>query len=132
MTATMNVPATPEGVELYRLREDFSSVYNPANSVERMFVDQIAMCWQRLTRAQEAEQRYFANNDILAAITRNPKEYKAITRYVGDCERAWRHAVCHLERMQRQRHRTDQSSQKARRPNQASTPAPDNAPAPKM
>jgi len=110
-----NAPATPEGLELYRLRDDFSCVYNPANPVEQMFVSQIAITWQRLTRAQAAERRYFASNDLLTAITKNAREYKDITRYVAACERAWRHAVCHLERIQRLRRKTDLSSPNARR-----------------
>src|SRR6266498_2642886 len=82
---------------------DFSSVYKPANAVEQMMVDQIGMMWQRLQFAASAEQRYFATRDILEILEKKPQEYKAITRLVSDCERAWRHAIVHLERMQRQR-----------------------------
>jgi len=82
---------------------DFSSVYKPANAVEQMMVDQIGMMWQRLQFAASAEQRYFATRDILEVLAKKPQEYKAITRLVSDCERAWRHAIVHLERMQRQR-----------------------------
>src|SRR6266496_4756964 len=85
------------------LANDFNSVYNPANAVEQMMVDQIGMTWQRLQFATSAEQRYFATRDILEVLAKKPQEYKAITRYVTDCERAWRHAILHLERMQRQR-----------------------------
>ena len=82
---------------------DFSSVYKPANAVEQMMVDQIGMMWQRLQFAASAEQRYFATRDILEVLAKKPQEYKAITRLVSDSERAWRHAIVHLERMQRQR-----------------------------
>src|SRR6266498_1775649 len=76
---------------------DFSSVYKPANAVEQMMVDQIGMMWQRLQFAASAEQRYFATRDILEILEKKPQEYKAITRLVSDCERAWRHAIVHLE-----------------------------------
>src|SRR6266498_1481673 len=85
------------------LANDFNSVYNPANAVEQMMVDQIGMTWQRLQFATSAEKRYFATRDIREVLAKKPQEYRAITKYVADCERAWRHAMVHLERMQRQR-----------------------------
>lgn len=91
-SATSPAPANP-----------FTGVYNPANAVEHMMVDQIAMSWQRLQRATDAEKRYFDKNDILEVLNKKPAEYKAIIRYVSDCERAWHRAIVHLERMQRQR-----------------------------
>ncbi len=101
------------------LANDFNSVYNPANAVEQMMVDQIGMTWQRLQFATSAEKRYFATRDILEVLAKKPQEYRAITKYVADCERAWRHAMVHLERMQRQRLHPRQSK-----------PAPSPKPAP--
>ncbi len=108
-------------------RGDLTSVYNPANAAEQMFVEQIARNLLRLKRAQEAEQRYFDTTDILEAITKKPKEYKAITKYVSDCERAWRNAVVHLERMQRQRMRPSKPGASSKSVHQQPTKNPETA-----
>src|SRR6266536_1915019 len=93
------------------LANDFNSVY----AVEQMMVDQIGMTWHRLQFATSAEQRYFATRDILEVLAKKPQEYRAITKYVADCERAWRHAMVHLERMQRQCLNPRQSNRRLRR-----------------
>ena len=121
-TATQTAEATPERVELYRLRDELAHTYNPANALERMLVTQMAQSWIRLQRAQEAEAKYFRERDVFDAITNDFNRYKAITRYVTECERAWRHAMLHLEKVQRRRQRTDLSSPYARR-----RPAPEPA-----
>src|SRR3974390_2529554 len=114
-TATQTAEATPERVELYRLRDELAHTYNPANALERMLVTQMAQSWIRLQRAQEAEEKNFRERDVCDAITNDFNRYKAITRYVTECERAWRHAMLHLEKVQRRRQRTDLSSPYARR-----------------
>ncbi len=112
---TQMAEAAPERVELYRLRDEIAQTYNPANAVERMLVTQMAQSWIRLQRAQEAEEKYFATRDVFDAITNDYNRYKAITRFVTECERAWRHAMLQLEKVQRWRQRTDLSSPNARR-----------------
>ena len=68
-----------------------------------MLIAQMAQSWLRLRRAQEAEERYFETRQVLDAIANDSETYKAVTRYVADCERAWRHAMVHLEKSQRRR-----------------------------
>ena len=114
-TATTTAEAAPAGLELYRLRDELAQSYNPANAIERMLVTQMAQSWLRLQRAQEAEERYFKAHDVLEAIANDYDRYKAITRLVADCERAWRHAMVHLEKAQRRRQQTGGFSPNARR-----------------
>src|ERR1019366_531600 len=112
-TAITTAKAAPAGLELYRLRDDLAQSYNPANALERMLIAQMAQSWLRLQRAQEAEERHFQAHGVLDAIANDFERYKAITRLVADCERAWRHAMLHLEKTQRRRQRTDASSPNA-------------------
>src|ERR1019366_6495265 len=114
-TAITTAEAAPAGLELYLLRDELAQSYNPANALARMLVTQMAQSWLRLQRAQQAEERYFKAHDVLEAIANDYDRYKAITRLVADCERAWRHAMVHLEKAQRRRQQTDQSSPNARR-----------------
>ena len=113
--ATQTAEAAPERMELYCLRDELAHSYNPANALELMLVTQMAQSWLRLQRAQEAEERYFRTRDVLDAMTNDFDRYKAVTRYVTDCERAWRHAMLHLEKVQRRRQRTNLASPNARR-----------------
>jgi hypothetical protein len=104
--AITTAEAPPAGLDLYRLRDELAQSYNPANALERMLVTRMAQPWLRLQRAQEAEERYFKAHDVLDAIANDYGRYKAITRLVADCERAWRHAMVHLEKAQRRRQQT--------------------------
>jgi hypothetical protein len=114
-TATQAAEATPERIDLYRVRDEYAQAYAPADALERMLVSQLAQSWIRLQRAQEAEEKYFRTRDVLDAITNDYDRYKAITRYVSDCERAWRHVMLHLEKVQRRRQRNNLASPLARR-----------------
>ena len=114
-TAVKTAEAAADGVEVYRVRDDLAQSYNPANALERMLVTQMAQSWLRLQRAQQAEERYFKAHDVLEAIANDYDRYKAITRLVADCERAWRHAMVHLEKAQRRRQQTGGFSPNARR-----------------
>ena len=114
-TAITTAEAAPAGLDLYRLRDELAQSYNPANALERMLVTQMAQSWLRLQRAQEAEERYFKAHDVLEAIANDYDRYKAITRLVADCERAWRHAMVHLEKAQRRRQQTGGFAPNARR-----------------
>ena len=114
-TATKTEDAPAAGLELYRVRDELAHSFNPANALERMLITQMAQSWLRLQRAQAAEARYFETRGVLEAIANEFDRYKAITRYVADCERAWRQAMLHLEKAQRRRTQTDRSSPNARR-----------------
>ena len=114
-TATTTAEAAPSGLDLYRQRDELAQSYNPVNALERMLVTQMAQSWLRLQRAQDAEERYFKTHDVLDAVANDYDRYKAITRLVADCERAWRHAMVHLEKAQRQRQQTGGFSPNARR-----------------
>jgi hypothetical protein len=114
-TAIITAEASPAGLDLYRLRDELAQSYNPANALERMLVTQMAQSWLRLQRAQEAEERYFKAHSVLEAISNDYDRYKAITRLVADCERAWRHAMVHLEKAQRRRQQVGGFSPNARR-----------------
>lgn len=116
MSATATTSQTPEdGLDVYRVRDDLAQSFNPANSVERMLITQLAQSWLRLRDAYEVERRYRAQNDMLQVITTKLAEFKAVTGYVRDCERAWHRAMETLQKMQRQRRRENLSSPNARR-----------------
>src|SRR5437660_770238 len=101
--ATAAAQSGPEQVELSRLRDELTRTYNPENAHERMLVTQIAQSWMRLERAHDLERRCFEGRDMAELVRTALDQFKAITRYVTDCERAWRHAVLHLEKSQRRR-----------------------------
>ncbi len=88
---------------VYRLREDLIRTHNPVGQDEIMLVTQIAQCWLRMQRAYDAEQRYFQDRDMVEVINTKLEQFKALTRYVTDCERAWRHATEALQKAQRRR-----------------------------
>jgi hypothetical protein len=129
-TATQVAEATPERIDLYRVRDEYAQAYAPADALERMLVSQLAQSWIRLQRAQEAEEKYFRTRDVLDAITNDYDRYKAITRYVSDCERAWRHVMLHLEKVQRRRQRNNLASPLARHKSGGLQSARDFSPAP--
>jgi hypothetical protein len=111
--AVKNTGSEAAALAVYRLRDELIRTHNPANEYEKMLVTQISQSWFRLQRAHDAEQRYFQDRDLLAVIT--TPEFKAITRYVTDCERAWRRATEALAKTQRQRRRETMASPNARR-----------------
>jgi hypothetical protein len=90
-------------MDLRALLEDLARSYTPANAHERMLVTNLAECWDRVERARNAERRFFDGRDVLEAANADLQRYKIITRYVAECERAWRHAIRELERIQRRR-----------------------------
>lgn len=115
MSAATTTQSGDEGLEVYRVRDDLARRHNPADAYERMLVTQMAQTWIRLQTAYAAEQRYLKDRDILVLITTKLAEFKAVSGYVRDCERAWNRAKENLEKAQRQRRRTDLSSPNARR-----------------
>jgi hypothetical protein len=114
-SASSEAQALPEGLDFYRVRDDLARQYNPAGAVELMLVTQIAQAWICLRQAYETQRRYFEANDVLEAISTQFEQYKAVTREVTNCERVWRHALLHLEKMQRSRQRNGLGSSELRR-----------------
>ncbi len=107
----------PDTVDLYCVRDDLAQQYHPANAFERMLLSQMAQFWLRLQRALDAEARYLQSHDLLDAIAGDFKTYRAVTRFVAECDRAWRSAKWNLEKAQSTRKRTATSSPNAcRRP----------------
>jgi hypothetical protein len=101
MPAVSTAESAPYQLDLYRLRDDLVRAYNPATAHELMLITQIAQAWLRLQRAYATEQRYFEGRDILETIATKLNEFKAVTRFSTDCERAWSHATQNLEECQR-------------------------------
>ena len=117
MSATATkTDSQPGDLDLNRIQDDLARNYNPANGFEQMLVTAIAQAWLRLQRAQAAEQRYCATRDMVEVLTTKLAEFKAVTRWVTDCDRAWRNAVTMVERTQRQRLRETSEAPNARRP----------------
>ena len=122
MSATA-VKTEPGDLELNRINDDLTRNYNPANGFEQMLVIAIAQAWLRLQRAQQAEQRYCATRDMVEVLTTKLDEFKAVTRWVTDCDRGWRKAVALLEQTQRRRQKEASAAAPSARRSQ-SRPAP--------
>ena len=114
-SATKTALAEPAGPSLDTLRDELTEAHKPADGCERMLVTQIAQTWLRMQRAQQAEDRYCATRDMVEVLTTKLAEFKAVTRWATDCERAWRHAVTMLKAAQRRRERESKTSSTARR-----------------
>ncbi len=111
----MTPQAAPPDMELYLLRDELAETHQPQNAQERQLVTAIAQNWLRFQQALRVEQDLMSSPD-LGGILRNRLEiYKAVSRHVTDCERAWRHCVTRLEIMKRRRPKT-LASPEARRP----------------
>lgn len=125
MSAAVTTAGTASGANaVSKLSDELFATYSPANAHERMLVTQIVQSRQRLQRAYELEERYFSGRDMTEVLASKLAEFKAVTRFVTDSERAWRHAVDSLERAQRQRRRESQVAQVARAPRPQSATAP--------
>ncbi len=104
MSAAATVPQPAlERPDPARVREELAASYTPANAHERMLTANIAQSWLRLQRAYDLEQRFTEAHDLFDVLGSNIEQFKALTRYVTDCERAWRHAVDMLETAQKRR-----------------------------
>lgn len=126
-SAPVREPATPAPAT--NLRDEIAQTLPPANAVERMLLAQVAQSWERLQRAYELERQYFKGRDVAEIIRTKLDEFKAVTRYVTDSERAWRHALLNLEKTQRRRQRETKASTPQHLRN-APAPAPALAPRP--
>jgi len=116
-TAPVREPVTPAAAD--KLRDEIAQTLRPANALERMLVSQVAQSWERLQRAYELERQYFNGRDVAEIVRTKLEEFKAVTRYVTDCERAWRHALLNLEKTQRRRQRETLKADVAHAPKRA-------------
>ena len=115
-SATTSTQSNTYGVDdLYRLRDDLARSYGPANAHERMLVTNVAESWMRLARARDAERRFFDGRDLLAILDSDLAKYKILTKYVTDCERAWRASIREIERTQKRRFEAGGFGGRARR-----------------
>lgn len=126
--AVRTVESAPDRFDPRQPQDDPVRTYHPANAHERMLATQISQAWLRLETARKAEQRYFQKHDILESIETRPKEFQAITRFVTDCERAWRYAVASLEKSQRLRRRDQQDPPRSNRTSARAVPPVAHAP----
>ena len=86
----------------YTTRDDIARSFNPVTPHERMLVTAIAQAWERLQRAYDLERRAFEQTDPLE-LNNDLDKFKAITRFITDCERIYRRALEELRRTQRTR-----------------------------
>ena len=105
-----------------KLRDEIAQTLPPANALERMLLAQVAQSWERLQRAYELERQYFKGRDVAEIVRTKLDEFKAVTRYVTDSERAWRHALLNLEKTQRRRQRETAKAPAAQVPKRGSSP----------
>ena len=121
-TQTAPEPASLDPV--FGLRDDLAQSLPPANAYERMLLTAIAQAWTRYQQSLEIERRLFEKTSPLDLIANSLDTFKAVTRHVTDCERAWRHAIAELKRTQRARTRPGLASPNARRAADRPVPPP--------
>jgi hypothetical protein len=114
--AMTSAESRPENIDFYYLRDDLARSYCPANSHERMILTNTAECWLRLTRARDAERRFFEGRDLLAILESDMAKYKVLTKYVNECERAWRASIREMERTLKRRLESIGSGRRRRPP----------------
>ena len=95
--------ATFPGAAFYRLRDDLVRTHLPADQNEQLLVTQIARTWLRHQQALDLESEIFAKSGASDLFLNHLDRFKAITRYVAETERMYRHAVDELRRTQRTR-----------------------------
>ena len=118
---------------VYGYRDDLAEHFKPATGYERLLLSVSAQALKRFHDAQSLERRLFEKIDPLELISNSPDTFKTVTRYVAECERAWRKSLEEIRRAIRQREagptvRKYYPNQKV--PILKSTPAPPNIPVP--
>jgi hypothetical protein len=89
--------------EYDRSRQDLFESYNPVGGAEEMLVERIAQSWWRLQRAERIEAAIVtALGGDVAIFTdeKASKKYANFTRHRGAIERAWKHAIKELDKLQ--------------------------------
>ena len=111
------------------LSDGIAEHFKPSSAYERILVRNYAAATERYDQALDVERRAFAKTDPLEMLEKFPERFKALTRYVAECERAARRALEELRRAIRQRPKTAQASSQARQPERPPVKS-DPAPAP--
>lgn len=86
-----------------QLRDDIAEHFRPATAYERSLVSNYALASVRYREALLHEHRAFHTEDPIIVLLKHPEAFKALTRYVADCERACRRALEELRRAIRER-----------------------------
>ena len=85
------------------LRDEIAAHFVPANAYERVLANNYASAIARCDTAYQMEKNAFAKTNPLEMLEKFPERFKALTRYVADCERGVRRAVEELRRAIRER-----------------------------
>ena len=98
-----------------QLRAGLRLHYAPANVAESLMVDQLAQSWWRLDRARRIEAQLHNELGELAIFTdeKAMKKYVNFTRHRNAVERAWRHSLRELEKLQAARAKQEASAHHA-------------------
>ena len=88
------------------LRDEIAAHFVPANAYERVLANNYASAIARCDTAYRMENDAFAKTNPLEMLEKFPERFKALTRYVADCERGVRRAVEELRRAIRERKKT--------------------------
>ena len=92
---------SPDPVDV--LRDEIAAHFVPANAYERVLANNYASAIARCDTAYQLEKDAFAKTNPLEMLEKFPERFKALTRYVADCERGVRRAVEELRRAIRER-----------------------------
>ena len=92
---------SPDPVDV--LRDEIAAHFVPANAYERVLANNYASAIARCDTAYQMETDAFARMNPLEMLEKFPERFKALTRYVADCERGVRRAVEELRRAIRER-----------------------------
>ena len=92
---------SPDPVDV--LRDEIAAHFVPANAYERVLANNYASAIARCDTAYQMEKDAFAKTNPLEMLEKFPERFKALTRYVADCERGVRRAVEELRRAIRER-----------------------------
>ena len=117
------VAGPPQPGSVNRFQDDVLDHFKPVSTYERMLARHYATVLARYQQALDAEDRAFTKSDPLEMLEKHPQQFKMLTRYVADCERACRRALDDLRRLIRQRPKPAAAAP-------ASKPAPTPAPQP--
>ena len=128
-TETIMTPrSAPSDMELYLLRDELAATHQPQDVQERQMVTAIAQNWLRYQNALRVEQDLMASPELRDILHNRLEIFKAVTRHVTDCERAWRHCVTRLEIMKRRRPKTLASPEARRSSNRLDEKLPPDPP----
>jgi hypothetical protein len=89
--------------EYDRSRQDLFDSYTPVGGAEEMLVDRIAQSWWRLQRAERIEAvitRELGGDVVVFTDEKAAKKFANFTRHRNSIERAWKHAIRELDKLQ--------------------------------